>query len=283
MNRCVQLLLAGTVTTASQSHRLSTKKRTQSMTFNNTINWFKKIYHFLTLLFSIAGYVPKHATVLRTIAISSSIAFSIYLTNYQPHNNTLAIFYFILIEACYISFLVLVLSHNGYRLWFIRRWGNENKGYLAYEAILGFLFFHNGVSIGYIASSTPGSLFYFIHKELLFVIVAIMFVIGFITKIWAAKVVSIDIYYCKDMFLGKKMSDFVVVGPYKYFNNPMYGIGHLQAYAIAIWYGSEYGLVAAFLNQCLIYLFYYKVENKFIKRVSMSRSELKITETTSRS
>jgi hypothetical protein len=49
----------------------------------------------------------------------------------------------------------------------------------------------------------------------------------------------------------------------------MYGIGQLQAYATAIWYGSSYGLLAAFVNQVLIFLFYYLVEKKFIKRVYM--------------
>jgi len=56
-------------------------------------------------------------------------------------------------------------------------------------------------------------------------------------------------------------------GPYKYFKNPMYGLGQLQAYAMAIWYGSMYGLTAAFLNQVLIFTFYYLVEIRFINRV----------------
>jgi protein-S-isoprenylcysteine O-methyltransferase Ste14 len=72
------------------------------------------------------------------------------------------------------------------------------------------------------------------------------------------------------MFLGRKITDFVVSGPYKYLNNPMYGIGQLQSYAIAIWYGSFYGLMAAALNQILIFSFYYFIERKFIKRVYMS-------------
>ena len=94
-----------------------------------------------------------------------------------------------------------------------------------------------------------------------------MFICGFTIKILATKAVTVDIYYWKDMFLGKKISDFVITGPYKYFKNPMYGIGQLQAYAIAIWYGSKYGLMAALLNQLLIFSFYVLVEKKFIKRV----------------
>ena len=214
-----------------------------------------------------AGYVTKNATIPRTIVMVSSLIFAWYLVNYQSINSNLAIAYFLISEVFYVSFITIVLSKNGLRHWLIRRWGNENEAYLTYEAILGFLFFHNGISIGYIASSSPDSLFNFIHKDLLTIAVIIMFISGFMIKILAAKAVTIEIYYWKDMFLGRKISNFVITGPYKYFKNPMYGIGQLQAYAIAIWYGSKYGFIAAFLNQVLIFLFYYLIEKKFIKRI----------------
>lgn len=233
---------------------------------NKNKNLFKKIYDFLILMISIAGYVPKNATIFRTIVMVASLALAIYLGNYQPDNSDLAISYFIISEALYLGFITIMLPENGLRYWFINKWGEKN-GYLAFEAILGFLFFHNGVSIGYIATSNPGVLFNFIHRDLLLIIVAIAFICGFTIKILAAKAVTVGIYYWKDMFLGKKISDFVITGPYKYFKNPMYGFGQLPAYAVAIWYGSAYGLIAALINQLLMFSFYYLVEKKFIKRV----------------
>lgn len=217
-----------------------------------------------------AGFVPKHATIPRIIAIASSIAFSIIIAFYHPDNATFGVVYFIISEIFYLGFIFLVLSENGYRHWFIKRWKNEEEGYLAFEAVLGFMFFHNGASLGFVASSSPGSLFGFIDKNFLLIIAGLMTLTGFIIKIWAAKVVSIDIYYWKDMFLGKKITEFVETGPYKFLNNPMYGIGQLQAYAFAIWHGSATGLIAAFINQILIFTFYYSVEKKFIRRVYQS-------------
>jgi len=238
------------------------------MTENNTkTNFLKNVYHFLILLISMAGFVPKNATINRTIAILTSLVFGVYLNSYQPDNSMLAISYFLLCEIFYLGFITIVLSKNGLRRWFISKWNGEKDGYLAFEAILGFLFFHNGLSIGYIASATPDSLFDFMNKDLLLIIVTILFISGFTIKILAAKAVTIEIYYWKDMFLGRKISDFVISGPYKYINNPMYGVGQLQAYAIAIWYGSKYGLMAALLNQLLIFSFYFLVEKKFIKRI----------------
>lgn len=238
------------------------------MTKNNTkTNLLKEVYHFLILLISMAGYVPKNASVFRKLVMIASLTFAIYLGHYLPNDSNLAILYFLLSEVSYLGFITIVLSENGLRRWFIRKWGDEDDGYLAFETILGFLFFHNGVSLGYIASSTPDGLFNFINKDALLIIAAILFISGFTVKILAAKAVTIRIYYWKDMFLGRKIMDFVVTGPYKFLRNPMYGIGQIQVYAVAIWYGSKYGLIAAFLNQFLIFSFYYLVEKKFINRV----------------
>lgn len=217
-----------------------------------------------------SGFVPKHASIPRIIAIASSIAFSMVLVYYQPANATLGVVYFIISDILYLGFIFLVLSENGFRKWFINRWKSEEDGYLAFEAILGFLFFHNAASLGFISSSSPGDLFDFIKKEILIIIVTLMALTGFIIKIWSAKVVSIDIYYWKDMFLGKKITEFVETGPYKFLNNPMYGIGQLVPYAFAIWYGSLTGLIAAMVNQILIFTFYFTVEKKFIQRVYLS-------------
>jgi protein-S-isoprenylcysteine O-methyltransferase Ste14 len=248
------------------------------MAYNKIIrNILKKIGQFIVLVISMAGYVPKNATILRTTVILSSLVFSLYLSRYQPLNSNLAIVYFIISEISYLGFISVVLAKNGLRHWFIKRWGDENKGYQAYETVLGFLFFHNGVSIGYIASSTPDTLFNLANKGLIFIIIPLIFICGFTIKIWAAKVVTINIYYWKDMFLGRKICEFIVTGPYKYFSNPMYGIGQLPAYATAIWYGSKHGLIAAFVNQFLIFSFYFLVEKKFIKRTYQNNAIQPVT------
>lgn len=233
-------------------------------------NFLKKINDYFVLLLSICGYVPKHATLLRAVTMSSALAFSFYLIYFQTYNSKLALAYFILSEIIYIGFIYSVLPENGYRHWFIKKWGGEDKGFSVFETILGFLFFNNGASIAYIASSTPGNIFNFIPKEFLLMIVVVMLGVGFMVKILATKVASVDMYYWKDMFVGRKICDFITTGPYKYINNPMYSVGQLQAYAIAIWYGSALGLFVALLNQCLVFSFFFLEEKKFIKRIYVS-------------
>ena len=238
-------------------------------------NLIRTIIRYIDLVISMAGYIPKHATVPRTIAFGASIAFSFYLSKFQPDNTTLAFIYFAVSEIFYIGFISAVLAKDGIRLWFMKKWGDE-EGYLVYEAILGILFFHNAIGIGYMASATAGAFSFNINEYIFLVLAGIPFIAGFIIKVLSAKAVSIDIYYWKDMFLGRKICDFVVSGPYKYFSNPMYGIGQMQAYAAAFWYGSGYGLMAALLNQALIFTFYYAFEKKFISRVYLKDPELNL-------
>ena len=233
----------------------------------------RKIRDLIEIVISMAGFVPRTATIFRIIIMAASLCFSFYLTIYEALNPGIAIIYFLIAEILYLGFISSVLPENGLRHWFIRKWGDEKKGYRAYETILGFLFFHNGASIGYIASSSQGTLFNIDDKGIFFLVLPFLIAFGFGIKIWAAKVVSVDIYYWKDMFLGRKICDFVVTGPYKYFSNPMYGIGQLPAYATAIWYGSINGLIAAFVNQLLIFTFYFLAEKKFIKRVYLTESK----------
>ena len=233
----------------------------------------RKIRDLIEIVISMAGFVPRTATIFRIIIMAASLCFSFYLTIYEALNPGIAIIYFLVAEILYLGFISSVLPENGLRHWFIRKWGDEKKGYRAYETILGFLFFHNGASIGYIASSSQGTLFNIDDKGIFFLVLPFLIAFGFGIKIWAAKVVSVDIYYWKDMFLGRKICDFVVTGPYKYFSNPMYGIGQLPAYATAIWYGSINGLIAAFFNQLLIFTFYFLAEKKFIKRVYLTESK----------
>lgn len=246
---------------------MKANKSTETTTISTL---YKKLRDLPEIVISMAGFVPRSATISRIVIISISLAFSIYLTIHEPHNSKTALIYFFISETAYLGFISTVLTEKGLRHWFIRKRGDEKRGYRSYETILGFLFFHNGASLGYIASSSPGTLFPAINSDLFYIIIVLLLAFGFFIKIWAAKVVSIDIYYWKDMFLGRKICDFAETGPYRFFSNPMYGIGQLPAYASALWYGSEAGLFAAFINQVLIFTFYFLIEKRFIRKIYLS-------------
>ena len=227
----------------------------------------KKIIH---LILSISGFIPEHMTLLRFFIMFGSVLATIFLLPMYKSVNY-AIIYFILSTTVYIGFIFFVLPERGYRLKLIEKFG-EQGAYLKYEAFLAFAFFHNGVSLSFISQASAGSSFFEnIPVQVAMLFAAVLFTIGTSIKIWSAYVVGIPIYYWKDMFLGKKISDFVVAGPYKYFSNPMYGIGQIQIYAIAIYYNSIYGFIFGAVNQGLVFLFYFLVEKQFIYRTYLQQ------------
>jgi len=61
--------------------------------------------------------------------------------------------------------------------------------------------------------------------------------------------------------------EYVVRGPYKFLKNPMYGVGNLQGYGVALIFQTWEGLVVAAAYHCGIYMFQYFVERPFVDRV----------------
>ena len=93
--------------------------------------------------------------------------------------------------------------------------------------------------------------------------------IGFIINIWSAMLIGTDVYYYKDLFLGRPVCGIIKKGPYKYLSNPMYGVGQFNGYGTALLSFSLVGVFAMGMNQMMMFLFFYNVEkphiNKFFK------------------
>lgn len=247
--------------------------RTEEKKISFSLDPVKYIWQFLKTIIAISGYRLEHATISRTIAMIIAVGMTFILPPLAAANPEISLVYFALSTSAYIGFVYLVLPENGYRHWFMQKFGGEQEGFLAYEAVLAFLFFISGSSIGLVAASYPSD-FDLSNRvvDVIKTIAVLSIVIGFFIKTWAAKVVSVDIYYWKDMFLGRKISDFVVKGPYKFVKNPMYGLGLLQSYGVAIWYMSYQGLIVAVIYQLLIFSFYFIQEKQFIKKVYLKES-----------
>lgn len=227
----------------------------------------QNIWNIIKLIVGTSGFVLKPVNFLNASLIAISLVFSYMSAEYYTDNTTIAFIYYLIFEILYIGFIYVVLPQKGLRLWLIKKFKSEEKAYVFYQSVLGFLFFNNGISMSYLSTSTKSDILSNIPEELLLIIVAVIFCTGFIVKMWSAWVVGIDIYYWKDMFLGRKICEFVCCGPYRFLSNPMYGIGQLQGYAIAILNGSIPGLIVVLINQCLVFSFYFIMEKKFIKAV----------------
>lgn len=192
------------------------------------------------------------------IVISFFISFAI-VEKFKLHG---ALIYFAFSWIYYYIGNILILSTK-YRFNVIKSFGEE-KAYSIYEVILGLMFANQALAFGAIVEENWFRWPAFEQLSIIDEIGLFLIATGVLIKIWATMVVGLDTYYYKDMFLNKSTGSFAVVGPYKYFNNPMYGMGNLQLYGLALFYFSIPGFACALLNQTSIYLFYYFAERPAI-------------------
>lgn len=198
------------------------------------------------------------------------IVANILLLVWALGNATIAIslIYFLTVFTLRYLFLFASFIPGGIAERLVGRFGEE-KGYEIYETITAVMFFHGGGAFGCLVESTRGILFgpSAHYPEVLGMAGMILSAIGSTVNIWATLIIGVDIYYYKDLFLGRFLTEFRMEGPYRVFSNPMYGVGQLAAYGAALGAGSLAGIIATIMNQAMMYIFYFLIEKPHIRRM----------------
>jgi protein-S-isoprenylcysteine O-methyltransferase Ste14 len=97
-------------------------------------------------------------------------------------------------------------------------------------------------------------------RGLVLALSALLVVVGIGTKVWAANTLGRKAYYWYNFFAPVPPVRLDPPGPYRYLRNPMYTVGYLQAYGLALALGSLPGLVMALVDQAAILAFHHRVE-----------------------
>jgi len=211
------------------------------------------------ILLGMNGIILRRLTALRLGSIALLVGLHYALLAPRPR-FWWAIAFFAAATVIHYVLLFGMFARGPRENWaqaLIRRYGEEG-GFARGEALLALVFCLNGLSTGYICSVTGG--LEFVPRPLAIGLGVILFAFGVTVKVWATRIVSLDTYYYRDMFLGRPVGGFKAAGPYRVFQNPMYGVGHLHAYGLALVAGSLPGLIAVAFNQACIWAFYFLVE-----------------------
>jgi protein-S-isoprenylcysteine O-methyltransferase Ste14 len=208
---------------------------------------------------AMSGWRVERLTPLWVVAGGGSLA----LARLVMSHPRLSAIYFAATVAFYYGGNTVILGASTARRWIARH--GEEAAFRRYETILGLMFVNQGLGLGAMASLSAYALP--IPEHLALAAGIALAAIGLVVKVWATAVLGVDVYYYKDLFLGRPVSQFVARGPYRFLSNPMYGIGQLHAYGYAIAMRSSSGLLAAALCHALIYVFYFAVEKRFVARV----------------
>ena len=96
---------------------------------------------------------------------------------------------------------------------------------------------------------------------------AALAIVGLVTKLWAARTLGSDAYYWYNFFDPASARGPVTTGPYRFLSNPMYTVGYLPTYGLALMTRSLPGLIVAGFAQAAILVFYLLVEKPHFEQL----------------
>jgi len=167
--------------------------------------------------------------------------------------------------------LVSRLAYVGYVAWSLRRVdlglaGAGNGAYTRFRRRAAIVMYHDGVMFVALCVVTRGTLEFplpFVWQ----IAGAALVALGVSVKVWAAATLGADGYYWRDFFEPRTRSAPITAGPYRWLKNPMYTVGYLQTYGLALLVASLPGLVASVFAQATIVAFYRLVERPHYHRL----------------
>jgi protein-S-isoprenylcysteine O-methyltransferase Ste14 len=215
----------------------------------------------VSTVFAMAGWRLEHLNAVWVAGSVASVSLAHVLITRADWRLTLP--YFFLTLIFYYGGNAAILRSNLPNL-AIARVGEE-RAFRAYETLAGLMFLNQGLGGGCMAALHVSGWEQAVPAPFVFAAGAALFVVGLVVKLWATLTVGVDVYYFRDMFLGRPLAAACDGGPYRFLRNPMYSVGQLQGYGYALLYGSLPGFVAAAAGHALIYAFYAVAERPFVR------------------
>jgi protein-S-isoprenylcysteine O-methyltransferase Ste14 len=182
----------------------------------------------------------------------------------------LALGYHLASRLAYVVGVGVALTRQDRRQVFTRRDGIE-AGFRRFRRGAAIVMNNDAVSFIVLCIVTRSTLHIALSRTVLIATGVIFVLIGLTLKLWAAALVGSANYYWRNFFAP---SDFepVPTGPYRFLKNPMYTLGYLPTYGLALVLGSWPGLCAAAFDQAGILVFYHWVEKPHFEQVIRAAS-----------
>ncbi len=183
----------------------------------------------------------------------------------------IALAYHLASRLAYVLYVGLTLHRQDRTAYLTRRHGAE-EGFRRFRRVAAFVMANDAVSFGLLCLVSANTLTVALSRGLEITVGAVLALVGVATKIWAAATLG-DGYYWRNFFTPTDRVVPKAAGPYRWLKNPMYTVGYLPVYGLALATASAFGLVAALFDQCAILLFYHLVEKPHFERWRQPPSE----------
>jgi len=184
----------------------------------------------------------------------------------------IALAYTLASRLAYVLYVGLTLNRQARTGYLTRRHGAE-AGFRRFRRAAAFVMANDAVSFVVLCVVSANTLRVGLPRGLAVAVGAVLVLVGVWTKLWAAATLR-DGYYWRNFFAPGERVVPNTAGPYRWLRNPMYTVGYLPTYGLALVTGSVFGLIAALFYQCAILTFYQLVEKPHFERHRQAPSEL---------
>jgi len=177
----------------------------------------------------------------------------------------IALAYQLASRLAYVLYIGIVLTRHDRHAASTGRHGGE-EAFRRFRLAAALFMYNDAVSLIVLCGVTRDTLVLDLPRFLLIAAGALLVLVGAGTKVWARATVGAGAYYWRDFFFPVE-GPVVTSGPYAFLRNPMYTVGYLQTYGLALVTASLPGLIAAAIDQAGILAFYRLVERPHLERI----------------
>ncbi len=214
---------------------------------------------------------PARGALRAAIAAGYVVLAAAWIGVLVTGSATGAFVFFLASRTGYVTCTGLALRAQDGNGWWTRRWGAE-EGFFRFRQVTALLMYNDAVAIGAVCWMSRNSLRSDLPWWGLESIGAALVLIGVGVKCWAVAPLEPGSYYWRSFFAPASNSRYVASGPYRWLANPMYTVGYMQAYGVALCLRSLPGLAAAAYAHALILLFNQWVERPHTERMRVRAS-----------
>jgi protein-S-isoprenylcysteine O-methyltransferase Ste14 len=177
--------------------------------------------------------------------------------------------YAILSRMAYVLFVGGVLRREDRDGVYTRRFGRA-EAFRRFRRTAAIIMNHDAFALVLLSVVTRNTWRLPVSPTVSIAIGGVLVVIGLGTKLWAARTLGSNAYYWHNFFDPEAAIGPVSSGPYRFVSNPMYTVGYLQTYGLALIFRSFPGLIAAGFSQAAILTFYFVIEKPHFQRLHRS-------------
>jgi protein-S-isoprenylcysteine O-methyltransferase Ste14 len=174
--------------------------------------------------------------------------------------------YTLLSRVAYVLFVGITLRLEDRDSRYTRALGSA-EAFRRFRLIASFVMYNDALAFILLCLLTRNTLALPVSATVSIIVGAVFAVVGLGAKLWAARTLGSGAYYWRNFFDPENTRGPVTTGPYRYFSNPMYTIGYLPTYGLALITHSLPGIIAAVFAQATILAFYLLVEKPHFERL----------------